>query len=83
MSTQLELAITELEGSLTAMTQAAMRQSVPAKFGDNASVEFFVARANALGLSFLRQCARDGIQDALAFNEQYKVALRGMKVEEA
>lgn len=82
MSTQLELAVAQMERALVENTQSAMRQTVPQAAGQPASVEFFLARANALGLSFLRQCARDGIHDGIAFNEQYKVALRAMKVEE-
>ena len=74
MSTNLELAVAEMEKLIA--PQGTAGQPKPNTIG------FYEIRANALGLLFLKQCARDGIADEVAFNERYKLALRQLKADE-
>lgn len=74
MSTELENAVKVLEGDCALQGTNAQPYA--------GSAGFYVIWAHALGLCFLRQCAKDGISDEAAFNERYKLALRELHVEE-
>ena len=72
----LEMAAVQLKAEMLAHGQGTGNQP------KEGTVEFYILRGRALAASFLAKCVQDGTQDPVAFDSQYKLALRSMKVAE-